>query len=151
MRVFVESVLDCAPERVWGEVQTSRLLLDVARPLVVIKPAASATFPERWIEGAVVQCRSYLLGLVPLGTRTLLFERIDQKAQKIQTREHDPLVRRWDHVIRVAAAGDGRTRYSDEIEIDAGALTLPVWLFAQWFYRHRQRRWQSVARRLNQG
>jgi hypothetical protein len=38
---------------------------------------------------------------------------------------------------------------SDEIEIEAGWLTFFVWLFAQWFYRHRQRKWRNVARRLS--
>src|SRR5262245_23568026 len=26
--------------------------------------------------------------------------------------------------------------------------TVPIWLFARWFYHHRQRRWRRVARRL---
>jgi hypothetical protein len=34
----------------------------------------------------------------------------------------------------------GMTRYTDEVEIQAGLLTLPAWLFALAFYGHRQRR-----------
>jgi len=32
------------------------------------------------------------------------------------------------------------TRYTDDVEIHAGPLTVPAWLFAQLFYFHRQRR-----------
>ena len=55
-------------------------------------------------------------------------------------------VKVWDHSISISTAS-GRTRYRDTVTIDAGLFTLPVWLFAQVFYRHRQRRWRSLAKR----
>lgn len=146
--VYVESVLPAPAELVWDEVQRSRLLLTVVRPLVVIAPVDAPHFPERWAEGITLRCRSYLFGLIPLGVRTIRFERIDLRAREIQSRERDKLIRRWDHLIRVQDAGDGRTRYSDEIVIEAGWMTWPVWAFANWLYRHRQRRWRAAARRL---
>jgi hypothetical protein len=149
MWVRVSSVLDCPPEGVWEQLQRSALLLEVAAPLVRLVPVGAA-FPERWTEGLTLRCRSYLFGFLPLGTRALTFERIDQSAREIQTRESDPLVRRWDHCLRVRPAAGGRTLYTDEIDIDAGLLTPVVWLFAYWFYRHRQMRWRNVARRLRQ-
>jgi hypothetical protein len=151
MRVHVESVLDCPPDRVWDEVQKSALLLEVIRPLVRIVPVGAHAFPERWSEGPPISCQSYLFGVLPLGTRTLLFERIDHATRTIQTRECDPLSRRWDHLIAVRPTADGRTRYADTIDLDAGLLTPLVWLFAWCFYHHRQRRWRRVARRLAAG
>jgi hypothetical protein len=67
---------------------------------------------------------------------------------EIQSRESEPLVRRWDHLIRIRPTPDGQTLYSDEIIIEAGWVTLVVWLFAHCFYRHRQRKWRRIARRL---
>jgi hypothetical protein len=32
------------------------------------------------------------------------------------------------------------TRYTDDVEINAGPVTVSAWLFAQLFYFHRQRR-----------
>jgi hypothetical protein len=142
MRVYLESLLDRDPDKTWAEVQRSALLLEVCRPLVRIVPVSSPTFPEQWQEGVTVRCKSYLLGFLPLGTRNLLIERIDPGAREIQSRESDPLVRRWDHLIRVRPAEGGHTLYSDEIEIEAGLLTPLVWLFAQLLYRHRQRKWR---------
>jgi hypothetical protein len=148
MKVSVESVLPCPAEKVWDEVQRSALLLEVARPLVRIVPANGHQFPERWLEGATVRCKSYLFGIIPLGTHTIFLERIDSVAREIQSRESDSLIRRWDHLVRVQPTSDGWTHYRDEIIIEAGWVTFFVWLFAQWFYRHRQRRWRQVAHRL---
>jgi hypothetical protein len=78
----------------------------------------------------------------------MFFERVDRVRREIQTREKDILCRQWDHLIQVRESEDGRTLYSDSIEIDAGMLTLPVWLFANWFYRHRQNRWKMIAQQL---
>jgi hypothetical protein len=111
-------------------------------------PADPPQFPERWLEGATLHFRIYLFGIVPLGTHTISLERIDPAAREIQSRESEWLVRRWDHLVRVCPTGNGQTLYSDEIIIDAGWATFFVWLFAHWFYRHRQRRWRRVARRL---
>ena len=148
MKVLVESVLPCPAEKVWDEVQRSSLLLEVILPLVRVAPVDAASFPKRWEHGTAVRCKSYLFGIIPLGTRTIFFERIDDATREIQSREHDPLIRRWDHLVRVQPAAEGGTHYRDEIDIDAGWATVFVWLFAQGFYRHRQRRWQRVARRL---
>jgi hypothetical protein len=151
VRVCVESVLPCPPELVWDEVQRPGVLVEVARPLVTFAPVDASVFPDRWTEGRTVRCRVYLFGVVPLGLRTIVLERVDGERREIQSRERDRLIRRWDHLVRVRPEPGGRTRYRDEIVIQAGVLTLPVWVFARWFYRHRQRRWRAVARRLHGG
>jgi hypothetical protein len=78
----------------------------------------------------------------------LQFERIDPQTRQIQTRETDPLVRHWEHLISLNYAPDGSCLYRDQVEVHAGILTPLVWLFAQCLYRHRHKRWQRVARRL---
>ncbi len=148
MDAYVETALNCPPAKVWAKVQTSALLLEVASPLVRILPVDAPAFPERWTEGTTIRCRSYLFGFIPLGTRTLRFDRVDAFSREIRTHETDPLVRTWNHCICVAQRDDGSTLYSDSIKIEAGPLTPLVWLFAQGFYRHRQRRWRRIARRL---
>ena len=75
-------------------------------------------------------------------------ERIDHKNYEIQTREADPLVRRWDHLVSVRPLGENQSIYRDTVDIDAGNLTFVVWAWANWFYRHRQRRWRALAKTL---
>ena len=149
MRVYVESLLPCNADAAWAEVQKSTLLLEVIQPLAFVRPLEGETFPDEWTVGTTVRCRTVLLGLFPLGIRSIFFEKIDASTRVIQSREFDALVRTWDHKIEVDPVSASECRYSDEIEVEAGVLTPLVWLFAQVFYRHRQRRWQRVARRLN--
>jgi hypothetical protein len=78
----------------------------------------------------------------------VLIEKIDQKNYEIQSREHDPLIARWDHLISIKPLDDSRSIYRDSIDIDAGSLTFVVWAGANWFYRHRQRRWRALAKTL---
>lgn len=149
MRVLVQSTLPCNAEAAWREVQSSRVLHEICRPLITLRPGPGETqIPERWQPAATVRLRPRLFGVIPLGTRTLHWESIDEVRREMQTREYDPLIRRWDHRIHVEPLAGSTCRYTDDVEVEAGMLTLPVWLFAQWFYRHRQRRWRRVARRL---
>lgn len=149
MRVFVQSTLACDADIGWQRVQTIALLREICSPLVRLAPDRNApSLPERWPEAGTVRIRPYLFGFIPTGVRVLRCEHVDHQRREIQTREHDPLIRRWDHRIHFESLAPGKSRYTDEVEIEAGLLTLPVWLFAQWFYRHRQRRWRRVAEKL---
>ena len=52
---------------------------------------------------------------------------------------YSDLIKVWDHQIRLEDYY-GMTRYTDEVEVHAGLLTGPAWLFAYAYYTHRQRR-----------
>ena len=80
--------------------------------------------------------------------RNLHFQRIDQINFEILTLENDPLVKSWTYAISIKPLGQDRSIYRDVIDIDAGSLTALVWAWADWFYRHRQRRWRALAKRL---
>jgi hypothetical protein len=147
MRVDVATVLDCPAAKAWHAVQNSSLLRHVIWPLARVVPVG-APFPERWSEGLTVQCKSFVLGVIPIGVRTLHFETIDHQTYRIQTREHDRLIARWDHLISVKPLDDARSTYRDTIDIDAGNLTFVIGAWANWFYRHRQRRWRALAKTL---
>ena len=149
MHVHVESILECPAEAVWKEVCRSGTLSEVAWPVVTFRAVDAASLPGIWIEGQTVRVRSRLFGILPVGTRSLFFERINAERREIQTRERDLLIQRWDHLISVRQHGENGTRYSDNVEIDARwGMTPLVWLFAQLFYHHRHRRWRRLARRL---
>jgi hypothetical protein len=148
MKVDVSTVLNCPADKAWDEVQKSSLLLHVIRPMAGIVPADRSGFPERWSEGLTVRCKTFIFGFIPIGTRVLHFERIDQDSREIHTREHDPLVRRWDHVISIRPRNAGQSIYRDVIEVEAGRLTFLVWVWVNWFYRCRQRRWRALAETL---
>ena len=58
--------LSCSPQQCFSEVQTTRLMLHVASPLVEFAPIEPKSLPERWEEKEyLVSVR--LLGLLPIG------------------------------------------------------------------------------------
>ena len=148
MKLYIETTLACLPKAVWQEVKKPSLLMHVASPIVTFKSVSPPTLPAEWLSGQSVKLETHLFGVIPMGIRTLYFERVDDERRQIQTREHDPLIRKWDHLIEIGRDEKGETRYVDLLDVDAGVLTLPVWLFAQVFYRHRQRRWRKLAKHL---
>ena len=149
LKVYVKSLLPCSSSAAWSEVQKVSLLRYVAWPLVTFHPRKGEQLPARWEQGTTVSIRMRLFGFVPFGTHILEVERIDHDQLVIQTCEHDYLIRKWDHLIQICRETDNTSMYSDDIEIDAGILTVPVFLFAQCFYRHRQRRWRKAVRHFS--
>ena len=147
MKVDVSTILNCSAAKAWNEVQKSSLLIHVIWPLARVVPVG-APFPQRWSAGLTVQCKSFIFGLIPIGVRTLHVEKVDQENFEIHFREHDPLVQQWDHVVSVKPCGSDQSIHRDVIEVDAGRLTFPVSAWANWFYRHRQRRWRALAKTL---
>lgn len=143
MKVLVKSKFSISAAVVWDLTQKSSTLLIVAWPLARIVSVIDS-FPERWSEGSTVLCRSYLFGIIPVGTRRIFFEKIDKASMQLQSRETDPLIKHWDHLITVRPINESSCVYSDEVEINAGVLTPIIWLWANWFYRHRQSRWQKL-------
>jgi len=122
MIVDVSTVLNCSAAKAWNEVQKSSLHRHVIRPLARLVPVG-APLPERWSEGHTIQCKLFVFGVIPIGVRTLHFEKIDQKNYEIQSREHDPLIARWDHLVSIEPLADAQSIYRDTIDIDAGSLT----------------------------
>lgn len=91
-----------------------------------------------WQVGSTSSYRFKLLGIIPFGTHTIRIERFDIDA--IQSREHNEHVPVWDHKITLRDAGE-KTEYTDEVEIRAGWKTPFIWIWANAFYAHRQRKW----------
>lgn len=151
MRVVVSTELSCSVPEVWALARTPWLMRYVSWPLTVFTPLQPAAWPEQWQPGDHrVGLRA--LGVLPIGAQTISisFPLTDPDAGRLQLRDNGSgqLVQRWDHLITVepAAGGPpGRTAYTDEIDVDAGVLTVVVWLWAHMLYRWRQRRWRRLT------
>ncbi len=76
-------------------------------------------------------------------------ERLDRAARVLQSREHNPSVRRWDHTLSVQPEGDG-CLWTDRILVDAARAAWATAHFARFVYarRHRHRAAQSIAKSL---
>ncbi len=142
------TVLDADAARVWTEVNKPRLLFEVAWPLVRFVLMDPVPIGAPW-KPAKHRVRMLLFGFVPIGEQVIGIERppaVDG-IRSLRDNGSSRLMRRWDHLISVHELADGKTRYTDCVEIDAGRLTFFVSCFAQLFYWHRQRRLRRLAKR----
>jgi len=146
MRVKLSCLLDVPAERARAEVQTSRLLDHVAWPLQAFEPVDPPVLPERWAEGRYL-VRLRMLGVLPIGTQWIVITTPERGPDRYRVRDngHGSLVSTWDHLVTIEPLSPTRCRYTDEVEVRAGVLTPFVWVVAQLFYRHRQRRWRALV------
>ena len=146
MVIEFSTLLDTLPDRVWQEVNRPVLLQYVAHPLITFEPIDPLAFPEQWKEQEY-HVKMRLFGVIPLGWQIIAIERPLSigEARLLRDNGRSKHARQWDHLITVEPVGSHQTRYTDRIEIEAGALTPLVRAFARAFYAHRQRRWQMLV------
>ncbi|MET0829226.1 MAG: hypothetical protein ABWY26_06885 [Microbacterium sp.] len=155
--------LPISPHAAWELVQSPVTMRYVSWPLTVFSPLDPASWRSRWQPGDY-RFRMRALAVLPIGEQTvsISFPESDPVTGRYQLRDngHGQLVRTWDHRITIepvpadavqkagsaSIAGQDRTRYTDRIDVDAGRLTVPVWLWAHVLYRWRQHRWRKLSR-----
>ena len=144
MRIDVSTYLPCTFDQAVTHVRTSKLLQFVAAPLVRFTAVNPAHFPESWFE-ATFWVRLHIFSLVPFGQQAIVIS-MPQTETGFALRDagHSALIKTWDHLIIIEPQADG-VLYRDRVEVRAGVLTPFIWLFAQLFYRHRQRRWRVLV------
>jgi hypothetical protein len=149
MKVDLQTRLAMSPEDVWQRVLTPELLFHIAAPLVRFR-FVGCDAPVQWSDGSRYLVAIKLFGLLPFGEQwivpTLQSDPARVWPKRLRDNGHSALIKTWDHWITIASDGQGGTLYRDEVEVHAGLLTPFIWVFAQIFYRHRQRRWRSLAR-----
>lgn len=146
------TILDCPPERAWQELQTSRLLVFITAPLVRFVPVEPAVLPTIWADERYL-VRMLLFGKLPFGTQWIVITRQviattpGQQHYELRDNGHGNIIATWDHRIIMRETEDGRTHYTDQVEVRAGLLTPFIWAFASLFYRYRQHRWRRLVAR----
>ena len=133
-------------DRVWAAVKTPSAFRTVTRGLLTMPVIRKRN--DVWREGETVVGWVFLFGVVPFSRHHLCVARIDDSERTLSSREHGGLLKTWNHDIVVRPIDDQRCSYRERIDIEAGAFTSIVGVYARWFYAMRQRRWRALARRL---
>lgn len=153
MKVCISSPLSAPPRLVWDVLQRIDTLRHVASGLLRFTPT-DADDPlwqhAEWQVGETYQMRLWLLNVFPVWEHHLTVASLDHAAHRSGSREHGGFITQWNHAIWLIPLPEGGTLYTDEIDIDAGWLTVPVGVFAWIFYQYRQWRWRKFARSLPQ-
>lgn len=143
--ITITTYLDVEPDVVREHVMTPRLLNYIVAGLMTFRPVQPDALPHRWRPGKyVVRMRAF--HLLPIGWQIVGIE-LPARGDDWFIRDNGSgsIARTWDHLIYIEPEGAG-TRYVDRVRIDAGALTVPVALYAKLFYRYRQMRWRKLVR-----
>jgi hypothetical protein len=141
MTVTVTTNLPISAQRACELARKPALLRHVLWPWLAMRP--TDPLPEQIVEGDVFRARLRFLGFLPGWTHTLRVERVGPL--EIASREHGGPVNAWNHHLVFEPTGERSCRYTDRVEVRAGALTPLVALFAQFIYRYRQARWRALA------
>jgi ligand-binding SRPBCC domain-containing protein len=142
--VRIERVLDAPADRVWDLIQRLSTFRYVCRGLLGV-PALRGR-EEVAEPGRCESAWLFLFHVIPLHRHTILVQDVDAAERTLRTEEHGGMVRSWRHTLHAEPLADGRTRYSDTVEIDGGPLTPLLVGFAHVMYRYRQRRWRELVR-----
>ena len=148
MIIHQSSIFNARPEQVWREIQSTRLLHYVSSPLLTFTPVDGKSLPEVWQQGKYA-VKMKLFGILPLGEQ---FIDIAQPSQEecnghryaMLDNGYGQLISKWRHFITIDDEGEGTTKYTDLVEVQAGLFTFMVWVFASIFFWHRQRRWKKL-------
>ena len=90
----------------------------------------------------------YLHGFLPVGRHTINVVKMDKTSREIDTKEYDNTVVIWNHYIKMKEISQQVTRYTDTVDLYAGCLTSIAAWWTLKFYKHRQRKWQKIAKSL---
>jgi hypothetical protein len=140
----ISTHLPCSETELWQKIIEPASLQHVASPILSFVPEHEGDLSGEWQTGTPYPLKLYFLKFIPLGRHTITLVEIDKETNTIVSVESGRLANVWNHTIRFREVTPGRLLYTDEIEIEAGWLTPVIWLFAQIFYRHRQRRWKVL-------
>lgn len=145
-KLTVHSENSIGIDTAWENVKTPALLEFVAKGMIKFK-SVNGGFPKQWEVGQIYGFKSRVFGIIPFGGIHYLFvEKIDDSNYMLSTKEWDSGVKVWNHLITIRKLDDGKIYYEDSITIYSGIMTLFITSFAKRFYKHRQKRWQIVAK-----
>lgn len=142
MIVQKSSVLPAGRDSVFHRLQQLETLQYIAKPYASFEPVGNAV--HTWTVGSTSSYRFRLFGFIPFGTHTIHIVRFDPDG--ISSRERNDHVPVWNHDITLQEINKNQTRYTDRVEIQAGWKTMFIWLWANAFYAHRQRKWIKLLK-----
>ncbi|MEN7981925.1 MAG: hypothetical protein ABFQ65_00575 [Nanoarchaeota archaeon] len=148
MKLVKSSILNTTPEKIFLQLQKPSRLQEVASPILRFEFVNVKKLPKNWKIGKKYILNLYLFMHLYVGKHSIIIKKIDYKKKQIFSDESGLLAKIWNHKIYVNKYTNNKTHYTDEVEIHAGILTLFVWIFAYFFYSHRQKKWKKLAEQL---
>ena len=145
LTVKKSSVFPAAKDEIFRRLQKLKTLQYIAHPYATFK-SVDNTEELTWQEDSAFAFHFKLFALIPFGVHTIKVIQFDIE-KGIYTQEGNKHVPVWNHKIILEKINENTTKYTDIVEIQAGWKTLFVYLWANCFYAHRQRKWKRLLKR----
>lgn len=145
LTVKKSSVFPAAKDEIFRRLQKLKTLQYIAHPYATFK-SVDDTEELTWQEDSAFAFHFKLFALIPFGVHTIKVIQFDIE-KGIYTQEGNKHVPIWNHKIILEKINENTTKYTDIVEIQAGWKTLFVYLWANSFYAHRQRKWKRLLKR----
>lgn len=145
-QVIVTSDFEINIENVWCKIQDVDTLREICNPKASFVSCDDS--PLIWGEGKSFLFKMYLHKVIPIGNHTINIIKMDKASREIVSNEYNKRVPIWNHYIKMEDIGKNITRYTDVVDLYAGLLTPFVTWWTVKFYKHRQRMWQKIAKRI---
>lgn len=145
-RITITSTIGTNIENIWTKIQDIETLREICKPKASF--ISCGTSPLVWKEGETFVFKLFLHGFIPVGKHTINVVKMDRTSRDIDTVEYNKHVTIWNHYIKMREVSENATQYADIVDMYAGWLTPLVAWWTLKFYRHRQRKWQRIAKTL---
>ena len=145
LTVKKSSVFPAAKDEIFRRLQKLKTLQYIAHPYATFK-SVDDTEELTWQEDSAFAFHFKLFTQIPFGVHTIKVRQFDIE-KGIYTQEGNKHVPVWNHKIILEKIDENTTKYTDIVEIQAGWKTLFVYLWANCFYAHRQRKWKRLLKR----
>ena len=143
MVVKKTSIFPAPKDVIFQKIKQLETLQYIAKPYAMFESVSNAE-NGIWTVGGKSSYRFRLFGIIPFGTHTIHIVRFDPDG--ISSRESNEHVPVWNHDITMVRLDYDYTEYTDRVEIRAGWKTVFVWLWANLFYAHRQKKWVRLLK-----
>ena len=147
MTVTETSVFPAKKSKVFALLQRFDTLAYIAKPYATFKNLDEQT-ELLWEVGRSFSFDFKLFGFMTLGVHVINVKEFNPN--NIYTKEGNSFCPLWNHRIILKETADGKTEYTDEVEIGAGWKTPFVYLWAKAFYSHRQKKWIKLLNKQSE-
>lgn len=145
-RVVVTSEFGANKKNIWRKIQDIDTLREICKPKASFISNDNTSLT--WREGASFCFNMFLHGFIPVGKHTINVIKMNEESGEIVTNEHNEKVSIWNHSIKMEEIAPNITRYTDIVDLYAGGLNTIVAWWTLRFYKHRQKKWQKIAKDL---
>lgn len=133
MKVIVSSIMNSDGKKMWSKLEKVSTLFYISWPLLKFTPSSSSKTPLQWKKGKKYTLNIYGLCIIPLGKHIITVQKKDSGKKELITEESGTLTSIWNHHIKIESVSKKVIKYTDEIDIEAGVMTLFVWFFCSVF------------------